>query len=139
VAASGTPADHQGQVPVNGPAFVFARVRNRGAAASGPITVRAFSSAPGSRRRWPVDWTELPAPPGPMPNTVAGAPDAGVIVGPFPWTPARTGRQALLIVVENAEDRAVTQDLPGGAQVAWMDLVPFDNNLAVREVRATPA
>ncbi len=139
VAASGTPADHQGQVPVNAPAFVFARVRNRGAVASGPITVRAFSSAPASRRRWPVDWTELPAPPGPMPNTVAGAPDPGVIVGPFPWTPARTGRQALLIVVESAEDRAVTQDLPGGAQVAWMDLVPFDNNLAVREVRATPA
>jgi hypothetical protein len=139
VAAPGTPADHQGQVPVNTPAFVFARVRNRGATASGPITVRAFSSAPGSPRRWPVDWTELPAPPGPMPNTVAAAPDAGVIVGPFPWTPARTGRQAILVVVESAEDRAVTQNLPAGAPVAWMDLVPFDNNLAVREVRATRA
>ena len=139
VATPGTPADHQGQIPVNGPAFVFARVRNRGAAASGPITVRAFSSAPASQGRWPVDWTELPAPPGPMPNAVAAAPGAGVIVGPFPWTPAKAGKQAILVVVESAEDRALTQDLPAGAQLAWTDLVPFDNNLAVREVRATRA
>ena len=74
-----------------------------------------------------------------MPGTVAAGGGAGVIVGPFPWTPARAGKHALLIVVESGEDRAVTQDLPAGAQVAWMDLVPFDNNLAEREVRATPA
>jgi len=43
------------------------------------------------------------------------------------------------VMVESAEDRAVTQDLPAGTQVDWMDLVPFDNNLAVREVRATRA
>jgi zinc metalloprotease ZmpB len=136
---AGSPADHVARLPVNAPAFVFARVRNRGTSASGPITVRAFRSAPGSPRRWPVDWTELPAPPGPMPTTVAAAPDAGVVVGPFPWTPVQTGPQAVLVVVESAADRAVTQDLPAGAQVAWMDLVPFDNNVAVREVRATPA
>jgi len=136
-AASGTPADHVARPPVGIPAFVFTRVQNRGTAASGPITVRAFSSAPGSPRRWPVDWTELPAPPGPMPNTIPPAPGAGVIVGPFPWTPAAAGKQAILVLVENAQDRALTQDLPTGGQVGWMDLVPFDNNLAVREVRAT--
>ena len=140
VATPGTPANHVGAVPAGTPAFVFTRVKNRGATASGPITVRAFfQSGPGSARRWPADWTELPAPPGPMPGTVAAGGGAGVIVGPFPWTPARAGKHALLIVVESGEDRAVTQDLPAGAQVAWMDLVPFDNNLAVREVRATPA
>jgi hypothetical protein len=62
-----------------------------------------------------------------------------VVVGPFSWTPARPGKHALLIVVESGDDKAVTQDLPAGAQVGWMDLVPFDNNLAVREVRVTPA
>jgi hypothetical protein len=139
VATPGTPADHAGQVPAEAPAFVFARVKNRGAAASGPITARAFSSGPGSARRWPADWTELPAPPGPMPATVAAAGGAGVIVGPFPWTPARPGKHALLVVIESGDDRAVTQDLPAGAQVGWMDLVPFDNNLAVREVRARRA
>jgi hypothetical protein len=73
-----------------------------------------------------------------MPNTIPPAPGAGVIVGPFPWTPAAAGKQAILVVVENAQDdRALTQDLPAGGQVGWMDLVPFDNNLAVREVRAT--
>jgi hypothetical protein len=74
-----------------------------------------------------------------MPDTVAAAPGEGVIVGPFRWTPPRTGKQAILVVVESAEDRALTQDLPADALVAWMDLVPFDNNLAVREVRATRA
>ncbi len=139
VAAPGTPADHVARPPANTPAFVFARVNNRGVTDSGPITVRAFNSAPGSLRRWPVDWTELPAPPGGMPSTVPAAPGAGIIVGPFPWTPARAGKQAILLLVESAEDRALTQDLPAGTQVAWMDLVPFDNNLAVREVVATRA
>jgi hypothetical protein len=74
-----------------------------------------------------------------MPNTIAAAPAPGAIVGPFPWTPTTAGRQAILVVVASAEDRALTQDLPPGSSVAWMDLVPFDNNLAVREVRATPA
>ena len=139
VATPGTPADHVARPRVNAPAFVFARVRNRRASASGPITVRAFRSAPGRPGRWPVDWTELAAPPGAMPSTIPAAPGGGVIVGPFPWTPTAAGKQAILVVVESAEDRAVTQDLAAGAQVDWMDLVPFDNNLAVREVRARRA
>lgn len=139
VGVAGTPADHVERLPVNAPAFVFARVRNRGASASGPITVRAFRSIPGSPRRWPVDWTELPAPPGPMPNTVPAMPGAGVIVGPFRWTAATAGKHAVLVVVEHAADRALTQDLPAGSSVDWLDLVPFDNNLAVREVRARRA
>jgi hypothetical protein len=137
VAAPGTPADHVAQLPVDTPAFVFARVKNRGATASGPITVKAFSAAPGSPRSWPGDWTPLAPPPGPMPGTIAAAPGAGIIVGPFAWTPTAAGTQAVLVVVESADDPALTQDLPAGAQVDWMDLVPFDNNLAVREVRVT--
>ena len=139
VATPGTPADHAGQVPAEVPTFLFTRIKNRGTAASGPITVRAFRSGPGSARRWPTDWTELPAPSGPMPATVAAGSGAGAIVGPFPWTPAEPGKHALLIVVESGEDKAVTQGLPAGAQVGWMDLVPFDNNLAVREVQARRA
>ena len=53
-AVPGTPADHVPRPPVGVPAFVFARVKNRGAAASGPITVKAFSSPPGSARAWPT-------------------------------------------------------------------------------------
>ena len=138
-AVPGTPADHVPRPPVGVPAFVFARVKNRGAAASGPITVKAFSSPPGSARAWPTGWVSLPAPPGPMPSTVAAAPAPGVVVGPFSWTPTAPGTQALLVVVESVEDRALTQDLPAGTTVDWMDLVPFDNNLAVREVAVTRA
>ena len=43
------------------------------------------------------------------------------------------------MVLESGEDRALTQDLPAGTTVDWMDLVPFDNNLAVREVAVTRA
>lgn len=137
VAMPGTPADHVAQLPANTPAFVFARVKNRGTAASGPVVVKAFRSAPGRARRWPGDWTPLAPPPDPMPGTIAAAPGTGTIVGPFAWTPTAAGAQAVLVVVESADDPALTQDLPAGRPVDWMDLVPFDNNLAVREVRVT--
>lgn len=137
VAAPGTPADHVARLPVNAPAFVFVRARNRGATVSGPITVKAFVSAPGRPRVWPADWTPLAGPAGPMPSAVPAAPGNGVVVGPFAWTPAVAGTQAILAVVESAEDRALTQDWPAGTQVDWMDLVPLDNNLAVREVQVT--
>jgi hypothetical protein len=131
---SGSPTDHVPR-PVRGAAaFVFARVKNRGSTASGAVIVKAFASAPGSARRWPIDWIPLPAPGGPMPATIAPAPAAGAIVGPFPWTPTVAGAQSLLVVVESAEDRALTQDLAAGVQLDWMDLVPFDNNIAVRTV-----
>jgi hypothetical protein len=45
----------------------------------------------------------------------------------------------VLAVAECANDHAVTQDLPGGTHVGDGDLVPFDNNIAQRNLAPTPA
>jgi hypothetical protein len=111
---------------------VYVQVKNRGAVGSGPITVRVFRAVGGGPRLWPSGWTEIP-PPAAQPLDVA--PGGAVTVGPFTWTPAKAEKISLLTVVECAEDRAVTQDLGAGPGVSFADLVPFDNNIAMRDLK----
>jgi len=125
------PADHQ--VPLRGqPANVYVQVKNRGAVGSGPITVRVFRAAGGGPRLWPSGWSEIP-PPAAQPLDVT--PGGAVTGGPFTWTPAKAEKISLLAVVECAEDRAVTQDLGAAPDVSFADLVPFDNNIAMRDLK----
>jgi hypothetical protein len=133
-ALGGGPLPHQDPL-VNQPAHLYVRVRNRGAAGSGPVTVKAFHSLPGSPRVWPADWTPMP---GGSLNVgdVPAAPHAGVGVGPFTWTPTQAGAQSVLVIVECAGDPAITQVLGAGASVPHTDLVPFDNNVAMRDITA---
>jgi zinc metalloprotease ZmpB len=63
----------------------------------------------------------------------------GIIVGPFTWTPQEVGHECVLVIVECANDRAVTQDLPVSANVEHSALVPFDNNIAQRNLAPTAA
>jgi hypothetical protein len=113
---------------------LWVRVKNRGVTGSGPITVRTFR-ATAAAMTWPVDWTALDAA-----HASLGAPDVaplpapGVVVGPFTWIPAAAGRVSILVVVECAADQALTETLPAAAQVPAMDLVPFDNNIALRRL-----
>ena len=126
-----SPADHQG--PLRGqPANVYVQVKNRGAVGSGPITVRVFRAAGGGPRLWPSGWSEIP-PPAAQPLDVT--PGGAVTGGPFTWTPAKAEKISLLAVVECAEDRAVTQDLGAVPDVSFADLVPFDNNIAMRDLK----
>jgi zinc metalloprotease ZmpB len=60
-----------------------------------------------------------------------------VVVGPFTWTPDEVGHECVLVIVECANDRAVTQDLPASAHVEHSNLVPFDNNIAQRNLAPT--
>jgi zinc metalloprotease ZmpB len=130
--AAGTLADHV--APQAGlPAFVYARIKNRGTdpAGSGAIIVRVFhASVPGD---WPGVWTPADVPAIQYDNVLPGA---AIVAGPFPFTPA-TADPSVLVVVECARDRSVTQDLPAGALVHIGDLVPFDNNVALRRVSAS--
>jgi hypothetical protein len=71
-------------------------------------------------------------------NIVPGAGN-GVIVGPFTWTPHQVGHECVLVILECANDRAVTQDLPSTAHVEHSAMVPFDNNLAQRNLAPTSA
>jgi hypothetical protein len=127
---AGTPGDHEA-VQHGQPAFIYARVNNRGAAASGPLTVRAFHAAATSD--WPGTWGAADV----ASIHYAGGVAAGgsMVAGPFPFTPA-SGSPALLVVVECAADRALIQSLPAGTAVTIGDLVRFDNNIALRRLAA---
>jgi zinc metalloprotease ZmpB len=136
--AAGGPADHI-EPPVNSTAYLYVRVKNRGtnAAGSGPVTVRAFHCAPGIGLVWPEDWAEMDASQVTQPANILPGPSNGVVVGPFTWTPDEVGHECVLVIVECANDRAVIQDLPATAHVEHSNLVPFDNNIAQRNLAPT--
>ena len=136
---AGDPGDHV-QPPVGSTAYLYVRVKNKGtgAAGSGPVTVRAYHADPGIGLTWPDDWTAMDTPSITIPNVLPG-PANRVVVGPFPWTPTVVAHECVLAVVECANDHAVTQDLAAGAHVADGDLVPYDNNIAQRNLVPTPA
>jgi zinc metalloprotease ZmpB len=129
------PADHQAPLS-DQPAHVYVQVKNRGAAGSGQITVRVFRAAAGSPRLWPSDWTEIPSPTVQPPDVPGGG---AVTAGPFTWTPAAGDEISLLAIVECAQDPAVTQNLAAAPGVPFADLVPFDNNIAMRDLSAVPS
>ena len=107
------------------------QVKNRGAVGSGPVTVRVFRAAAGSPRLWSSGWTEIPPPPAqPLGDVPAGG---AVTAGPFTWTPTRADKISLLAIVECPQDRVVTRG-GAGPGVPFADLVPFDNNIAMRDL-----
>ena len=127
------PADHEAPL-ANQQAHAYVQVKNRGALGSGPITVRVFRAASGSPRLWSSGWTEIPPPPAqPLDVPAAGT----VTTGPFTWTPNRAGKISLLAIVECAQDHAVTQELGADPGVPFVDLVPFDNNIAMHDIQVT--
>jgi hypothetical protein len=131
-----TPADHQAPDPTK-QAHVYVQVKNRGAVGSGPVTVRVFRAAAGSKRLWSSGWTEIPQPPDLPPVQPPNIPAGGVVtVGPFTWKPTR-GKVSLLAIVECDQDRATTQILAQDPGVPFADLVPFDNNIAMRDIQVT--
>ena len=138
--AGGGPADHI-EPPVDSKAFLYTRVKNGGsnAAGSGPVKVRVFHCSPGIGLVWPDDWEEMDASQVTQPSNILQGTGNGVIVGPFTWTPTEVGHECVLAIVECSNDRAVTQDLPASAHVEHSKLVPFDNNIAQRNLVPTPA
>jgi len=136
---AGDPGDHV-EPPVGSTAYLYVRVGNKGSspAGSGPITVQAFHADPGIGLTWPEDWIPMDTPSITIPNVLPGVPNH-VVVGPFPWTPSVVGHECVLAVVQCANDHAVTQDILASDHVLDGDLVPFDNNIAQRNLNPTPA
>jgi hypothetical protein len=136
---AGDPGDHQ-EPPVGSTAYLYVRVGNRGtdAGGSGSVTVKAFHADPGIGLTWPEDWNPMDTPSVTIPNVLPGVPNH-VVVGPFLWTPTVVGHECVLAVVECANDHAVTQDLLVSDHVFDGDLVPFDNNIAQRNLSPTSA
>jgi hypothetical protein len=134
---AGTPADHV-EPAVGSPAYLYVRVGNKGtsAAGSGQITVKAFHADPGIGLTWPTDWIANTTGSHTEPNVLPGQ---HLVVGPFDWTPTVVGHECVLAIVENAHDRAVSQDLAATDVAYDGQMVPFDNNIAQRNLAPTPA
>jgi hypothetical protein len=98
------------------------------------VRVRAFQAPAGGDLAWLGGWAELPAPPVQPANIPA---DGRAVVGPSQWVPAQAGPASLLVVVECAQDPALTETLPAGGTVPHSGLVPFDNHLAMRDIAVT--
>jgi len=132
---AGDPGDHLEPI-VGHLAYLYVRVKNKGTTGSGPVTVRGFHSDPTIGLVWPADWTPTNTPT----DTVSGIPVGGQhVFGPFPWTPAHVGHECVFAIAECANDRAITQDLQPTDLVSHADLVPFDNNIAQRNLAPTAA
>ncbi len=137
-AASGTESDHE--TPVVGQInYVFVRVRNRGTQTATGVTVRAYHCVPATGLVWPDDWQESSTGPIAPPDITSGG---DVIVGPFEWTPEVVGHECLLATVSADGDRANTDPASTSPAAAgpiphWR-LVPFDNNIAQRNVAPVP-
>jgi hypothetical protein len=132
---NGDPGDHV-EPPVGSTAYLYVRVKNKGTVGSGQVTLKAYHSDPTIGLVWPSDWTPTATPS----QTVADIPAGGAYVfGPFPWTPTHVGHECVFAIAENAADPAVTQTLPPTALVSHADLVPFDNNIAQRNLYPTAA
>jgi len=132
--AAGGPADHV-EPTVGVTACLYVRVKNRGTqqAGSGPVTVRAYYSLPGMGLDWPKAWTPLDTP-SIVVNNIQPGPANGVVVGPFLYKATQVGHQCVLVILECEPDRAVTQSLSPADVVVHSDLVPFDNNIAQRNL-----
>jgi zinc metalloprotease ZmpB len=134
----GGPAAHQ--TPVAGSTnFIYVRIQNRGFQPAPNVVVRGYTGDPATAMAWPGDWTAMTPPQIAQPGSLAagGSQDAG----PFAWTPVGGTTAAILMEVSatgdlsNIDARTFFPCATGPTRPA--QLVPFDNNLATRELATT--
>ncbi|MCY7376636.1 MAG: hypothetical protein LH472_11805 [Pyrinomonadaceae bacterium] len=116
--------------------FAFVRVRNRGSLQANNVVVRGYSANPAVGLSYPNDWTAMNTPQIALAGGIA--PGASVVVGPFRWTPRFVGRETIFMEVSadgdfSNIDRRTFYPCANGSTADWQ-LIPFDNNLAQRNV-----
>ena len=125
------------QTPIVGQTnFAYVRVKNRGTQQADNVVVRGYSANPGAGLTWPADWTPMDTPQIAVPGGIP--PGGSVVVGPFQWTPHVVGHECMFMEVSakgdlSNIDPATFFPCAAGPMPEWR-LVPFDNNLAQRNV-----
>ncbi len=127
------------QTPIIGkPNYLYVRVKNRGSAPANEFTIQTFSAAPGTGLVWPSSWTPLTL----QILVETPVPSKGeVIAGPFQWIPSHPWHECLLAIVSTFDDPSNVEPvaLPSGlGPTPHWQLVPFDNNIAQRNVVPVP-
>jgi len=124
------------QEPVVGrPNHVYVRVKNRGTDPATGIVVRGYHSRPMTGLIWPADWAAMTTAQIAVPGSLASG--GNTVVGPFEWAPTNVGHECLLMIASAPGDRSVVDPVGGtvtGASIPHWRLVPFDNNIAQRNV-----
>jgi hypothetical protein len=130
------PGDGEHQPPVPGQTnFAYVLVRNRGTGPAPEVRVRGFSAPAKADRVWPGDYTPLDTPEIALAEPIPAGGSA--VAGPFAWTPADAERTCLLMAARADGDPSVIDagtlnPCAAGPTPEWQ-LVPFDNNLALRD------
>ena len=114
----------------------YVRVKNRGSRQADNVVVRGYTARLATGLVWPEDWQPMGTALLQVPGGIA--PAGETVVGPFRWTAPASGQAALLMSVSAAGDLSnidANSFLPcaAGPTPEWM-LVPFDNNIARRNV-----
>jgi hypothetical protein len=117
------------------PSFVYVRLHNRGTASATDPSVKLFQADPASGLEWPGAWTPAAtaqlAASGPIPS------GGQTVIGPFSWSPSSAGPVSLLASASATGDASNADTIVGS--IAHWRLIPFDNNLAQRDVTAQTA
>ena len=155
---------HQTPIP-NQPNHIYVRIKNRGSNAAQHVRLRVFSAYPGTGLVWNTTsqyqgWKALTPGSVTLPGSISA--NGEVIVGPITWTPTHLWHECLLAVVSDIADPSNVDtivipanpvNLPGATlqPPQWQvklpcatlptplsQLVPFDNNIAQRNVVPVP-
>jgi hypothetical protein len=122
------------QEPVSGQVnYAYVRLKNRGTGAATNSSVRGYQGAFGTGFNWPADWVAMTTA---RISGPASIPSGGqAVVGPFNWTPTNSGNGAMFMVAAADGDASIVDNpLIQGLTIPNWRVVPFDNNIAQRNV-----
>ena len=117
------------------PSFGYVQLRNRGTQPAAGASVKLFHADPASGLEWPSAWT--PAATAQL-DASAPIPSGGqTTIGPFAWSPSSAGPVSLLASASATGDTSNADTISG--PIPHWRLIPFDNNLAQRDITAQTA
>lgn len=122
--------------------FAYVRIKNRGTEAATGVTVSGFQCSKfDAGMTWPDSWEAMKTSEITLDDDLAS--NGVQIVGPFTWSPVHAGHECLLMSVSASDDLSnIDQSsmLPcATGPISVCRLVPFDNNIAQRNVEVIPA
>jgi zinc metalloprotease ZmpB len=131
-----TTPDHE-EPWLNVPNFVYVKVKNRGTTTANNVVVKGYHCRPSTSLVWPSGWEPMTTDHLPTAGSRINIPAGGqTVVGPFEWTPSIAGHECILMIAsagfDPLDDPSTTHTI--SRPIPHWRLVPFDNNIAQRNV-----